>query len=55
MNFKLDYRASAAKCRDMAEKATARERNYWLHMEQFWLDKVRDAELPTENPMTAHS
>ena len=44
MDEKPDYRASAAKCSDMAKKASEKDRNYWLHMEQFWLGKARESE-----------
>jgi len=36
-----DYRATAAECRKMAGLASDRDRDYWLKMEQFWLNKAQ--------------
>lgn len=30
----------AAQCKQMAEKASADKRGYWLDMERFWLSKI---------------
>jgi len=39
-----DFRASAAKCRDMAGKSPEKDKVHWLRMEQFWLGKASEAD-----------
>jgi hypothetical protein len=38
-NVSQDAASLAARCKEMAEKASADKRGYWLKMEQFWLSR----------------